>query len=158
MIVINPSVQTPPSGIRNAKGYPYWTELVPLLDDEIIQIGIPTDTQLVNRFIPNMPFKVIKELLKECKYWITTDSFLPHLAHHIPKSGVVIFGPSDPKIYGYEENLNILKDRSYLRHDQFGTWDQCIFNADRFESAIIVANKIKEWASNEFKTSFNDRQ
>jgi hypothetical protein len=36
----------------------------------------------------------------------------------------VIWGISDPDIFGYDYNTNILKDRKYLRPDPFGTWKE----------------------------------
>jgi hypothetical protein len=36
--------------------------------------------------------------------------------------GCVIWGVSDPNIFGYFYNKNILKNKSYLRNDQFGVW------------------------------------
>lgn len=152
MILVNPSVQRMRNGTRNPKEYPFWEELISLLDDEVFQIGIKGDIKYVDNYFENLPLVGVKQLVKDCSYWITTDSFMPHLAHHFPKPGVVIFGPSDPKIYGYEENLNVLKNRSVLRPDQFGIWESCQFDENRFESAVQVAAKIKEWRFNAVKT------
>lgn len=124
MILISPFTKKP-------KNYPYWKELVRELDD-VVQIGVDGEEQLVDDFRKNLPLKEIEKLVKKCDYWISVDSFLPHLAHHIKKPGVVIWALSDPEIFGYKENLNILKDRKYLRANQFYTWDKELVNEDAF--------------------------
>ena len=69
----------------------------------------------------------------------------PHLAHHVKKQGVVLFGYSDPKIFGYQENLNILKNRSLLRPNQFDTWENCVFNPNIFVKPDEIIKQINEF-------------
>ena len=117
----------------NPKNYPYWKELIELLKEhEIIQIGLEGEERLVDTFKPNLNLQQLKDLLKEVDLFISVDSFLPHLAHTVGKSGIVLWGPSSPKIYGYEENKNLLKDVKYLRPDQFGVWEQCKYDPEAF--------------------------
>lgn len=46
-------------------------------------------------------------LLRVCKTFISVDTFLGHAGHAVGKKGVVLFGPSDPKIFGHDSNINI---------------------------------------------------
>lgn len=85
------------------------------------------------KLIPEHEVKEIKGILPEpeiidlvnwCDVWITIDSFLPHLCqYHNLKKGIVLWGKSDPTIFGYKSNINLLKDRKRLRPDQFRWWN-----------------------------------
>ncbi len=135
----------------NAKEYPYWKELIELIRDNIIQVGIDGETQLVKDFRKNLTMKEIEDLLKDCDYWISIDTYLQHLAHNIGKNGVVLWGTSDPNIFGYSNNINIIKDRKYLRNNQFNIWNDEIWNPDTFVEAREVYRIIME-NINGFKT------
>jgi hypothetical protein len=64
------------------------------------------------------------------------------MAWTLGRPGVVIFGPSDPVIFGHEENVNLLKDRRFLRKQQFWLWSQIephlASNPDIFVSPEVV--------------------
>ena len=84
-------------------------------------------------FKQNLSFNEIVRLINESDAWISVDSFLQHLcAYHRLKRGIVIFSQSDPKIFGYTRNINLLKDRKYLRDKQFWLWEQCEYNKEAF--------------------------
>ena len=149
MIIISPYSRKIISGKESPKNYPYWTELIELLNKyEIIQIGTKEEKQLTKNFKKDLKLNEIKELIKNSDFFISVDNFLPHLAHHINKHGVVIFGLSDPNIFGYPENLNILKDRIFLRKNQFSLWDESMYNINSFESPAriydLIAKKYKK--------------
>ena len=123
----------------NPKNFPFWKELIKLLNNNlIIQAGIEGEEQLVPNFYKNKSLNEVKDLIKNCKFWISVDSAGPHIAHHISKPGVVIWSISDPLIFGYPENLNILKDRKYLRKSQFELWEQAEHSTEPFLSAQEV--------------------
>lgn len=148
MILIHAVGTRQKNGDVNAKTYPYWPELLKLLRPrfgEVTQVGIKGDQQLVKNFKANLSIAELTELLQQSDLWVSIDSFLPHLAHHCAKPGVVLWGPSDPLIYGYPENLNLLKDRSLLRKDQFGIWDGYPFDPRAFVEAREAANQIEEY-------------
>lgn len=146
MIIISPYSKQLRSGKMNPKNYPYWKELIKLLSQEnIIQVGITEEQKLVDDFRKNLSLDELLLLIKECKYWISVDNFFPHLAHHVKKPGVVLFGCSDPKIFGYQENLNILKNRSLLRPNQFDTWENCVFNPNIFVKPDEIIKQINEF-------------
>jgi len=110
--------------IRIAKSYPHWSALVALLKrHEIRKVeGIMKEREII-------------DLINWCDVWISIDSFVPHLAKfHKLKNGIVLWGKSDPLIFGYPENMNLLKDRKFLRPNQFGFWKDEPIDPDVFVS------------------------
>lgn len=144
-VLIAPFARKLRDGKNNPKNFPYWKDLIKLLesDYDLIQIG----TSGEEAFVPNTQFNSslshLEELIKSCYFWISVDSFLPHMAHHFNKKGVVIWSVSDPRIFGYPDNINILKDPRFLRKKQFEIWEACTFDADAFVSAEEVHKIIK---------------
>jgi ADP-heptose:LPS heptosyltransferase len=132
MIIIHPYAKALINGNRNPKNYPYWKELIALIDEPIVQIGIEGEEQLVPDFRRNMPIIELRQLIKDCHTWIAVDSFFQHLAWSEGKTGIVLWSVSDPLIFGHSENTNLLKDRSYLASNQFLWWNLTEYNAEAF--------------------------
>lgn len=150
MILISPFSRAMRDKKENPKNYPYWVELINLFleendREEIIQIGVSGEKQFVQDFRKDFPLKNIERLINQCEFWISVDNFFPHFCHHLGKKGVVIWGMSDPNIYGYTENLNILKDIKYLRKNQFDFWENYTFDKEVFLEAEKVFEIIKDW-------------
>jgi ADP-heptose:LPS heptosyltransferase len=143
-IIIAPYAQKLRNNKNNAKNFPYWKELIALLepDFKITQIGVNGEEILTRNVKFNLPLDELKALISKCDFWISVDSFLPHLAYHLKKKGVVIWSVSDPFIFGYQENLNLIKDRRYLRSNQFDIWECIDFSEEPFFSAQEVYDKI----------------
>lgn len=121
--------------VKNAKSYPYWEELCDLLKDH--------EVTRVNSIIP---IAKIKEMVNNNDIWISIDSFLPHLVHfyHL-KPGIVIWGKSDPLIFGYPENRNLFKDTKYLKAQQFQWWkdepiEEKVFITPQEILTVILSN------------------
>lgn len=113
----------------HAKSYPFWNELVSkikTLGYKVIQIGLSGEVPIVGMddYWWSLSLSMLEEKIKACRCWISVDNFLPHLVNSINvlATGIVIWGISDPEVFGYYYNTNILKDKKYLRPDQFGTW------------------------------------
>ena len=132
MIIIAPFAQKLRTGDQNPKNYPYWEELISMIDEPIIQVGVEGEKQLVEDFRKGLPISELKELLKDCRTWISVDSFFQHLGWIENKKGIVLWGPSDPLIFGHPENINLLKDRKYLVPNQFIWWEATEYQAERF--------------------------
>lgn len=132
MIIIHPFAKPLQNGKTNPKNYPFWEELIALVDEPIIQIGVEGEKQLVNDFRKNLSIIELRQLIKECKTWISVDSFFQHLAWSESKKGIVLWSVSDPLIFGHEANINLLKDRVYLAENQFLWWDFTEHNNDAF--------------------------
>ena len=76
---------------------------------------------------------------------ISVESFFQHFCWDLKKPGIVIWSQSDPIIFGHKENINLLKDRSYLRKDQFHIWEQCEYNKDAFISPTQVLKHLTQF-------------
>lgn len=50
MIIISPYSKALRNGKTNAKNYPYWKELIELIKEPIVQVGIDGEEQLVPDF------------------------------------------------------------------------------------------------------------
>lgn len=145
-ILICPFAQNLRNGGENPKNYPYWNDLLKLISEnknitQITQIGAAKDKQLpyVHNFLINQRFLQIKELIQEYDTWISVDSFLQHLNHYYDrKPGIVIWSQSDPKIFGYGENINVLRDRKYLREKQFWLWEQAQYDIKAYTEPTVV--------------------
>jgi ADP-heptose:LPS heptosyltransferase len=146
MILISPYAKPLRNGGNNPKNFPYWKEVVSGLNGEgIIQIGAGDENPISNKvkLKKNLSFAEIEELVNKCRVWVSIDTFLPHMAHHLKKPGVVIFGQSDPNIFGYPENKNLLVNRKYLRPDQFLIWEQAEYIKEAFVTPEVVVESLK---------------
>lgn len=122
-----------------------WKELIQLLDGhEIIQVGVKGEEELVKNCHFNLPAKDLIEVTNDMDAFISVENFFPHFANYnFPnKKGVVIFAKSDPAIYGYSQNVNMLKDKKYLRWDQFGPWECTDFIEEAFPKTTDVYNAV----------------
>jgi len=133
MIIISPYAQKLRNGKENPKNYPYWKELVSLINEPIIQVGVKDEEQLVDDFRQNLSLAELNVLVHQCRTWISVDSFFQHFAWDIGKYGIVLWGQSDPLVFGHPQNINLLKDRIYLREKQFWMWEQCEYRENVFE-------------------------
>lgn len=109
-----------------------------MIKEPIVQIGVEGETQLVEDFRKGLPISQLKELLRECRTWISCDSFFQHLGWIEGKKGIVLWSVSDPLIYGHTENINLLKDRKYLAENQFLWWEAYDHNKETFVPAREV--------------------
>lgn len=128
------------TGRTNPKNYPEWPEVVDRLkaqNYEILQLGVQGEVALsgVDQHIVGFPFPKVREIIQACVTWVSVDSWLPHFCYSERlKSGIVLFGQSDPLIFGYPENNNLLKDRRYLREWPFDAWEAAEYRPDVFVS------------------------
>ena len=144
MIIIAPYAQKLRTGKLNPKNYSYWEELLSEINEPVIQVGVEGEKQLVPDFRKNLPIADLRKLIQECRTWIGVDSFFQHLAWDEGKKGIVLWGPSDPLIWGHPENINLLKDRSHLVGNQFLWWEATEHSNDRFVKPQEVLKHLKE--------------
>jgi len=147
-IILSPYSKRMRNGADNPKNYHYWRDVViQLLSDgiETIQIGVDGEPQIhgVRDFKSNMKFDRMKDFLMGCDTWVSGDNFFHHFAAFYEKPGVVVFGTSDPEIFGYQQNINILKDRKYIRARQFNWWEEETHSDKVFVNPEVVVEKIK---------------
>ena len=153
-IIISPYAQKlpPDKASYNPKNFPYWDETLRLVklklpDLKIIQVGggnEPVLDRVTETFFNSTPAELL-QVAKNCDAWISVDSFFQHFcAYYKIPNGVVIFGQSDPKIFGYPHNRNLLKDQKHLRQDQFKHWWETPNKLEVFVDAETVAKTLFE--------------
>jgi len=138
MIIISPYSKTLKSGKPNPKNYPYWDKVLEGINEDVVQIGISGEAKLTKDFRENLTFDELRALLKECRTWLSCDSFFQHLGWVEKKPGIVVFSRSDPLIFGHPENTNLLKSREFLTPYQFIWWEE----QEYIEEAFIEPNEI----------------
>jgi ADP-heptose:LPS heptosyltransferase len=147
MIIISPYSKALNNGNTNPKNYPYWEELIAWIQInigfDIVQVGIEGEKQLVEDFRKNLSIEELKDLIQECHTWIGCDSFFQHLAWTMRKKGIVLWSVSDHNIFGHPENINLLKNRSYLVENQFLWWEYVPHNPDAFVKPEEVVKYIQ---------------
>jgi ADP-heptose:LPS heptosyltransferase len=146
MIIIQPFSRKLRNGKENPKnpGIKWWKEVISVIpyNHKIVQIGQGDEEKLVEDYHFDLSLKHLKELTLSCDTWIGIDSFYQHLAWSIGKKGIVIFGQSDPNIFGHKENINLLNSRAYLRQWQFQTWEEIDHKKESFVTPKEVINNL----------------
>lgn len=148
-IVLAPYSAWLPNRPDNPKNYPYWDKVIKFLKRRnvyIIQIGahkikvIPN----VDEYIFEPSFRQLVNLINEADLWVSVDSFLQHFVrlNNLNTVGVVVWGPSNPNIFGYKENVNVYLDEKFFRPNQFDVWFFETFDQQNWVSAEVVADKI----------------
>lgn len=146
-IVLFPFARGMRNGEKHPKNYPFWPELVQKLQQQghtLIQVGVEGEQQLVEDFRKNLKLTELSMLVRNCDTWISVDSFGQHLGWDLGVRGIALFGQSDPVIFGHPENINLLKDRMYLRDKQFWLWEQCQANDDSFVTPDVVLQALND--------------
>lgn len=139
---------------QNPKNYDKWEEVVNLLKKEnveVIQVGLLNEDKIngVKEFQTNLSFSQLKDLLFKCDTWMSVDNFFNHFAtYHKKTPGVVVFGRSDPNIFGYPENYNLLKNRKYLRKDQFNIWEAIKYSSEVFVDPDFIVKYVMKAINN----------
>jgi len=145
-IIISPYSKQLRTGEPSPKDYPYWKELVSILNKKhhIIQIGVNGEPIIegIHESKFNLSFKELEELTLSVDSFISVDNFYPHFCNTIGKYGYVIWGPSNPAIYGYAKNVNIIHTKPQFKVNQFGLWDKSDYNIHSFPSVNEVISRI----------------
>lgn len=149
-LLISPYSKQLRNGKRNAKNYPYWQEVIDKMKDkgwEIWQLGMVGEELFdgVDSVLYNYKLADIKRFVSDCDVWVSVDNFFPHLAHDI-KPGIVIWGRSNPDIYGYDNCRALFVSRDYFLKDQFGIWESVDYTEDCFVKADVVIEAIERFA------------
>ncbi len=134
------------SGKPSPKDYPWPKELAELLekDHEVIQLGGNEDTQVAKDVRRNLPHAQVCELIMWSDTGVCVDSYLQHAFWEVGKPAVVLFGISDPLVFGHPENVNLLVDRKYLRPQQFDLYYVNQYCNDAFVSPQEVVKALND--------------
>jgi Glycosyltransferase family 9 (heptosyltransferase) len=147
LVLISPYSQQLRNGAVNPKNYPFWNQLCSMIqqkfDVHLVQVGLSRETQILPDFRRDLDLKSLADLIQECTTWIGCDSFFQHYCWDLGKRGIVLWGPSDPLIYGHIENVNLLKSRELLLPNQFLIWEQAPLRTECFVEPEVVCNALK---------------
>jgi len=131
---------------NNPKNYPWWPEVINLLKQKvnIVQVGVDGEEKLnADIFEFNKPTLDLVKLISDSIIWMSVDNFFPHMCNaENCKPGIVLWGRSDPNIFGYDQNINLLKDRKYLRPNQFNKWEEVKYSEECFVSPETIVKSI----------------
>lgn len=102
----------------------YWKELVSLLtkDFDVVQVGGAKEKPIEGVTTYLMGLTSIRQTMSLVKNALTTvsvDSFIGHVSPAVGKTGVVLFGRSNPYIFGHDSNINVWIDGSCELNDMF---------------------------------------
>ena len=147
MIIISPYSRLLKNGKENPKNFPNWSKVISSLTlrgIEVVQVGSRGEVRIegTSDFRVGLPLNELATLVNQSQTWASVDNFFPHLcALQSTICGVVVFGPSDPLIFGYPQFVNLVR-REFLRKDQFKPWEDCEFNPDAFVDPGQVIDSI----------------
>lgn len=146
-VVIAPYSRELRNGMPNPKNFPHFEKLTGYLRAKglyIIQVGDVNDVPLsnVDEYRLGEAFEETEKLLADSLFFVCVDNFLHHMGYYIGRRGVVLWGQSDPNLFGYAYHLNILKSRNFLRPNQFDTWENATYNVNVFPTAEEVRDAI----------------
>jgi ADP-heptose:LPS heptosyltransferase len=149
VILISPWSRRAPDGRANPKDYPHWADVARALSAsgrELLQLSLPGEPDVPGCHTrrDGLSLLTIEALLRASETWISVDNFFHHLAWSVGKRGVAIFGLSDPEIFGHRQNVNLLKDRRFLRVRQFGLWSQEASKPEAFVSPEEVVTAVEK--------------
>lgn len=121
VVIISRGVKPLMNGNKSAKEYPYWEELIKLLEKNYVVKEVVQE-----------PLDKLEQTLKSACAVICCDSFLQHFCWTIGVKAIVLWGTSDPAIFGHKENINLLKHKSYIRQNPFDGWESEPHNPNAF--------------------------
>jgi len=94
------------------KEYPqeHWQIVADALAEQatVVEFGPPTETLAGVRPIwPFQPLRRTAALLRRISCLVTVDSFLAHVAAAVGTPAIVVFGPTNPAVFGHPVHVNI---------------------------------------------------
>lgn len=134
------------NGNTNPKDYPFGKELVELLHKhnfQTMQVRRQEDELLPTQQVrTDLCLRELAQIIRNSNVVIAVDNFVQHYATFLGKQVIVVFSQSDQNIFGYPQNINLLKDKSYLRHNQFSIWEEAQYNIDAFVKPEIILESL----------------
>lgn len=90
----------------------------------VIQVGRISDLHIKGAYsLLNLtsPRQLIS-LIKKCNFVVSCDNFIMHAAKLVEKPAVVVWGPTKPQVYGYEEHIHVQAqlDHCQLKNECLG--------------------------------------
>jgi ADP-heptose:LPS heptosyltransferase len=102
--------------------YEWWYNVMSALPNcNFFQVGTKQESDIKSRIIPDFDVQVsnrydlrdkfslrqIAYLLEQTNTFVAIDSIITHLSLHSNKTGIVIWGSSNPKTHGHIHNINL---------------------------------------------------
>jgi ADP-heptose:LPS heptosyltransferase len=112
---INNPIVINPTGVCNKNKEWFldrWNEVVCKLKEyTFIQVGIESEPLIEGVMDFRVGFSLREQLaiLANTKLYVGVDSFWAHAATALNVKGIVLFGPSTPVVWGYDNNINVYK-------------------------------------------------
>ena len=146
-VLIFPWAKALRNGNENPKNYPYWKDLVELLrgnNYHVVQISLLHEKEIGADERRSLVYKQVCALINEGPLIITIDSFAQHLCWSLGKKCIVLWGPSDPLVFGHPCHINLQKDRKFIREGfrHFDTWESCELCPEAFVSPVEVVQAL----------------
>lgn len=131
-------------GTPSPKDYPFARELAERMEEnrQVIQVGGGEDEQVATEFRANLSFDDLGKLIEECETAVCVDSFLQHAMWFFSKPAIVLWGISDPEVFGHPEHINLLRDRKFLRPNQFDLYYKNEHRPEAFFTPPEVIEKL----------------
>jgi len=152
-IVIAPFSARLSNGKLNPKNYPvrWWVQVIARLNvtgADVVQLGVAGEQRLegVAEFLQGWPLPKLRDVVRDADLFISVDTWLPHFVYseRLGVRGVVIFGPSDPALWGHDENINLLKHPKYLRQFQYQDWVSIEYDEAAFVLPHVVIEAVQQ--------------
>ena len=144
MILLNAWSRPLRSGKQNPKDYPWWPQVLEKITAPVIQVAVRGEQALVDDVRWDLNLTDLAQLVDKCDTWLGVDSFFQHFCWDLNKPGIVLWGPSNPNIFGHEQNINLTLGPSAWRANQFLTWEQETHDPQRFVSASVVLEHVEK--------------
>jgi ADP-heptose:LPS heptosyltransferase len=150
-IIISPFSRPLRNSNPNAKDYPtdWWKKIISELsrNNHVLQVGVLGEEPIAKHVKFNASMEQLETEIKKHDLFISVDNFFPHMASHYDINGIVIWGKSDPNIFGYRKFTNLIKDRNNLRLNQFDVWEGVEYDENVFVSPETVLNAVNNFKS-----------
>jgi len=133
------------NGSGSPKDYPFAKDLISMIVEShnVIQVGGEGEEQMAPTFRKNLSFGQVGDLIAMCDTAICVDSYLQHHMWFLNKRAIVLWGISDPLIFGHSLHCNLLKDRSFLRPNQFDLYYSNQHRPEAFVSPDVVLKALE---------------
>jgi ADP-heptose:LPS heptosyltransferase len=145
-IAINPTSRT----TKNQEwSLEQWERLVKKMPDvTFIQLGLKDETYIQGAidYRGKTSLRMSIAMLKYMKGFVGVETFLGHAAVAVDVPSVILFGPSNPAIWGYDSNHNIYKSCACSPCVDYLGADECPYNKLCMSMIEVkeVENSIKE--------------
>jgi ADP-heptose:LPS heptosyltransferase len=129
-IIIAPSSVSP----RKEMSPLIWHTLVEKLNMDgslVIQVGKLHDLHIKNTYslLGLTTCRQLFSLIKKCDIVISVDNFIMHAAQMVGKPSVILWGPTSPTVYGYDEQINLQTPTCDKKNDCIGPGKGSIYHS-----------------------------